>query len=147
MADLRDTTNGRIRQLRKQHGWTQQDLADVLNRFGAHTDRTAVARVETGKRELPLKEAFQYALALNVAPVHLLVPTDSDEPIHLAPNLEASPYDVRAWIRGFRPLFPQDPRVYFSTVPLTETKAAGDALAAWEQTSPIQVTTEPEDEN
>jgi transcriptional regulator with XRE-family HTH domain len=118
--DLRDTTNARIRQLRKEHGWTQQDLADVLNRFGAHTDRTAVARVETGKRELPLKEAFQYALALNVAPVHLFVPTDSDEPIQLGPTFECSPDEARAWIRGLMPMMSQDRRAYFSAVPDSE---------------------------
>jgi hypothetical protein len=51
---------------------------------------------------------------------------------------------VRAWIRGFHPLL-LDPRPYFSTVPMSETKAAGDALAAWEQTSPLQVSTSAED--
>ena len=131
MATLRQTTNARIRELRKAHGWTQQDLADVLNRFGAHTDRTAVAKVETGKRELPLEEAFQYALALNVAPVHLFVPTDSDEPIRLTPDFECSPDEARAWIRGLLPMLSQDRRAYYSAVPDSEF----DKTITWRATS------------
>jgi transcriptional regulator with XRE-family HTH domain len=70
-----------IRELRRRHGWTQQELADRLNQLGAHIDRAAVAKVELEKRRLTLDEAFHYALALDVAPVHLLVPTDGDEPV------------------------------------------------------------------
>jgi hypothetical protein len=119
---------------------TQQGLADRLNQLGVRTDRTTVAKIEAGTRELGLAEAFAFAQALDVAPVHLFVPTDSDEPIHLAPNLSASPPEVRAWIRGQMPQF-QDPRSYFKNVPLTETRAAGEALAAWEQNTPIKIKT------
>ncbi len=101
---------------------TQQGLADRLNQVGAHLDRTAVAKVETGGRELSLMEALQYAWALHVAPVHLFVPTDSDEPIQIGPNMEASPAEMRAWIRGERPLH-QEQRAYFSTVPENEFEA------------------------
>lgn len=111
-----------IRELRKRHGWTQQDLADRLNnQLGARTDRAAVAKTELGQRGLSLEEAFLYALALDVAPVHLFVPTDSDEPIQIGPNLEVSPAEMRAWIRGTMPVYPvQDPRAYFMTVPREE---------------------------
>src|SRR5215211_3898739 len=136
MKTLRDTTVERIRELRKARGMTQQDLADRIALLGTPMHQTAIARIESGKRELTLAEAFQFAYALDVAPVHLFVPTDSDEPINIGPNVEASPYETRQWIRGYMPLF-QDPRLYLSAVPLTEAKAAGDALAAWEQTSRI----------
>ena len=65
---------------------SQQGLADRLNQLGARVDRSVVAKVESGKRAVSLEDAFRFALALDVAPVHLLVPIDSDEPIHLAPN-------------------------------------------------------------
>jgi transcriptional regulator with XRE-family HTH domain len=145
---LRDTVAEQIRTLRKARGMSQQALADRLNTYehAAHFDRTAVAKIETGDRALKFEEAFTFALALDVAPVHLLVPTDSDEPIQLAPNFSASPYETRMWIRGAMPLL-QDARVYFSTVPKTEFKAAEKALAAWQQTSPIHVTTEPAGES
>ena len=146
MHTLREATIDRIRELRLQRGMTQQGLADRLNQLGAHTDRTAVAKVENGNRELSLVEAFQYAHALHVAPVHLFVPTDSDEPIEIGPNLRASPYDVRAWIRGGRPLGLQDPRLYWSAVPETEFKAANGALAEWLRNAPYIVSTQ-EDED
>jgi transcriptional regulator with XRE-family HTH domain len=145
MRTLRETTAERVRSLRIRNGMSQQNLADRMNHLGARVDRSVVAKVEAGKRAVSLEDAFRFALALDVAPVHLLVPTDSDESIPLAPNLEAAPHEVRAWIRGFMPLF-QDPRVYFTTVPKTEFQAADGALAEWLRTSPIQVITEPEDE-
>lgn len=126
---------------------TQQGLADRLNALGAQIDRTAVAKVENGTRELSLAEAFMFAQALHVAPVNLFVPTDSTEPINIGPNLEASPAEVRAWIRGYRPMPFQDPRLYFTAVPKVEFPEAHEALTDWLQTAPINfTTTESEDE-
>jgi hypothetical protein len=88
----------------------------VLNNLGAQTDRAAVAKVEVRRRGLSVDELFQYARALNVAPVHLVAPPDSDDPVSLGPNLECTPAEMRAWVRGKLPLF-QDPRVYFTEVP------------------------------
>jgi transcriptional regulator with XRE-family HTH domain len=139
-STLRATTATQIRAYRTRLGMSQQDLADRLNQLGARVDRTVVAKVESGKRAVSLEDAFRFALALHVAPVHLLVPTDSDEPIHLAPNLDAPPHEIRAWIRGFLPML-QDPRIYFSAVPRSEAKAAAEALIAWLETSPTEVST------
>jgi transcriptional regulator with XRE-family HTH domain len=129
VKSLSQTSVERIRELRKSQGWTQQGLADRLNHLGAQTDRAAVAKVETHKRGLALNAAFQYALALNVAPVHLFVPVggppgsanDPPEPIMLGPNLTCSPAEARKWIRGELPIYPyQDPRIYFAMVPREE---------------------------
>ena len=152
LKTLRQITAEQIRAHRKRRGMTQQELADRLATYGARIDRTAVAKIEAGasgaglSRDLALAEMFAFALALDVAPVHLLVPIDSDEPIRLAPNLEASPYETREWIRGRMPLF-QDPTVYWTTVPENERAGAAQSLASWLQSAPIQVTTRPEDEN
>ncbi len=149
MKTFRDTTIERIRELRLQRGMTQQGLADRLNHLGAHTDRTAVAKVENGTRELSLVEAFQYAQALHVAPVHLFVPTDSDEPIQIGPDLLASPYEVRAWIRAEPAARPAGSAPLLDSGPETEFTAANGALAEWLKHAPLIVSTqeqEPDDE-
>jgi transcriptional regulator with XRE-family HTH domain len=128
-----DVAIERIRQLRKRHAFTQQDLADRLNLLGAQTDRAAVAKVELGKRGLSLNELFQYAMALDVAPVHLVSPPDSDEPISLGPNMTVSPDEMRAWVKGDHPLAWQDVRTYYSEVPEKEFREAQHAREAWEQ--------------
>jgi transcriptional regulator with XRE-family HTH domain len=122
MQTLRETTIQRIREIRLARGMTQQQLAERLSVLGSPTHQTSVARVESGKRELTLYEAFQYAYALDVAPVHLFVPTDSDELISIGPNMEAPPDHVREWIRGNWPF--GDPRLYRSQVPLNEAYQA-----------------------
>lgn len=119
MRTLHTTTIERIRELRNKRAMTQQGLAERLNLLGAHIDRTAIAKIESGDRQLTLTEAFQFAWALDVAPVHLFVPTDDDKPIRLGAQLEASPREMRLWIRGKSPLH-QERRAYFSTVPKDE---------------------------
>jgi transcriptional regulator with XRE-family HTH domain len=141
MRTLRETTAANIRRLRQSRGMSQQDLVDRVSQLGRPLDRTAVAKAENGRREVTIVEAFAFAWALDVAPVHLFVPADSGEPINLGPNMEATPAEVRAWIRGQRPLF-QDPRVYFSAVPEGEFAPAREAMAAWQLAAPIRVTTE-----
>jgi transcriptional regulator with XRE-family HTH domain len=147
MRTIRDTTADNIRTLRRSRGMTQRGLATRVNQLGARIDRTAVAKIESGRRELTLPELFQFAWALDVAPVHLLVPADSTEPIDIGPNMQASPHEVRAWIRGQLPLF-QDARIYYSAVPKSEFEATQHRLAEFQRTAPIIVTTNPrEDES
>jgi transcriptional regulator with XRE-family HTH domain len=125
MKTPQEAARERIRELRQAHAWSQQDLADVLNDRGLPVDRATVARVELGERGLSLDETFLYALALGVAPVHLIVPTgtkdgDSDEPLRIGTHEDISPAELRAWIRGERHFFVQDPRTYYMNVPVSE---------------------------
>ena len=146
MRTLKDTTTDRLRVLRKERGFSQQALADKLGLLGTQIDRTAIAKIEAGTRELSLSEAFQFAQALDVAPVHLFVPVDADpdEEIALGENMTAGPEELRAWIRGDMPLFPQDPRIYFSAVPRHEFKA--EKIAAYEASAAISIRTKDDDE-
>lgn len=83
-------------------------------------DRSAIARLENGKRGVSLEEAMRLAFVLHVAPVHLLVDPDSDEPLAPVVGHEVEPWAARAWIRGERPMMGQDPRFYFTNIPLHE---------------------------
>jgi transcriptional regulator with XRE-family HTH domain len=126
----------RVRDLRERHRMTQQDLATALANFGTPIDRSAVARLEKGERILSLDETMHLARALHIAPVHLLVDPDGDEPIRITPQVEAEPWEARAWIRGQRPIA-QDARFYFMNIPAAEFEqlrpAARDLIAATEQ--------------
>jgi hypothetical protein len=73
-------------------------------------------------------ELLVLALALNVAPVHLLVPPDDgDEPYPVTAAVSESRFRVRAWIRGLFPLarLPKvgDKREFFSEIPDDEFEA------------------------
>jgi transcriptional regulator with XRE-family HTH domain len=115
----------RVRYLRERHSWSQQDLATKLANFGMPIDRSAVARLENGKRAVSLEEAMRLAFALNVAPVHLFVDPDGDEPITPTPGAELSPEEARAWIRGDMAMPWQDRRFYFSAIPDAEFEGRG----------------------
>jgi transcriptional regulator with XRE-family HTH domain len=118
-----DIAARRIRELRKRHGWTQQQLTNRLNHLGAQIDRVGVAKVELGQRKLPLDEVFWFAQALSVAPVNLLAPIaddQQDEPIELGANFSCSPAEMRRWVRGQQHFPFQDPRVYYTEVPTEE---------------------------
>ena len=117
----------RVRYLRERHGLTQQDLADGLANWGMPIDRSAIARLENGRRAVSLEEAMRLAFILHVAPVHLFVDPDGDEPVAPIPGAEYQPWEARAWIRGERPMMGQDPRSYFTNIPLREFEAQQDA--------------------
>lgn len=57
----------RIRTLRKQVGWSQEDLAEAC---GLH--RTYVGAVERGERNVSLINIVQFARALQVKPADLM---------------------------------------------------------------------------
>jgi transcriptional regulator with XRE-family HTH domain len=57
----------RIRTLRKQVGWSQEDLAEAC---GLH--RTYVGAVERGERNVSLINIVQFARALRVKPADLM---------------------------------------------------------------------------
>ena len=112
----------RVRSLRERHGFSQQDLADKLASYGIALDRSAVARLERGQRGISLEEAMYLALALDVAPVHLIVDPDGELPIVMAGKSSplVTPFQARGWIRGEFPLFEQDIKIYLSEIPLEE---------------------------
>jgi transcriptional regulator with XRE-family HTH domain len=123
----------RVRQLRERHGFSQQDLVTKLQNFGLPIDRSAIARLEVGKRGLIVEELMRLAFVLDVAPVHLLVDPDGEESIAPTPHSEVSPAEARAWICGRMPLVPQDPRMFWFERPKAEFEAVRDFLESAER--------------
>lgn len=111
----------RVKELRTRRGLTAEQLAARLVEQGVSWQRGTVAKLETGRREnITVAELLALAVVLDVAPVHLLVPPDSDTPYRVSDTQTATPQSARGWIRGFEPLTGADPRKFFSEVPLNE---------------------------
>ena len=130
----------RVRTLREHQGLSQQDLADRLKELGIAMDRSAIARLENGRRGISVPEMLFLALALNVAPVHLLVNPDSDEPIAVIPDgLPHPPAEIRAWIRGELPISPQNVKTYFTEAPLSELERIRDIEQILDRIAKLEV--------
>ena len=120
----------RVREVRIKRGLTAAQLAERCAAAGSPQITTqAIYKIE-GQREsstrpprrVTVDELLALALALNVAPVHLLVPPDdSDAPYPVTSSFTESRFSVRAWIRGVGPAGPDaDPREFGAEVPRGE---------------------------
>jgi 8-oxo-dGTP diphosphatase len=129
----------RVRELRTDRGWSAQRLGEELTKAGLDWDRNIVANLETGRRRvISVSELLTLAYVLDVALVHLLVPTypqplwnnghgsrtpdDPNEPndsapYQVTPNLVVSCHEVRQFVRAYEPLPGQDPWKFYEQVP------------------------------
>jgi transcriptional regulator with XRE-family HTH domain len=111
----------RVKTLRKGR-FTAAQLAEQMAAAGFRWDRFTVQNLENGRRAtLSVEELLALAFVLDVAPIHLMVPTEDDGRLYAVTPEEQTPADeARAWIRGKMPLQPQDARIYFNEVPRSE---------------------------
>lgn len=115
----------RIKEVRRSQKVSAAELAERCKKLGApHITASVIANVETRRRqEVSIDNLLTIAEALNVAPIHLLVPIADEEQEKLyavSPESWTPAIEAREWIRGRVPLYGQDPRVYFSQVPRQE---------------------------
>lgn len=125
-----DIVGGRVRDVRERRRWTREQLAERCTAKGATGITAAViGDIETGRktggkrrRLVSIEELLTLALALNVAPVHLMVPPDDpDEAYAVTPGVSADRSSVRAWIRGVNSIdYDADWREFFAEVPKDE---------------------------
>jgi hypothetical protein len=104
-----DVVAARVRQVRTKRRMRVADLAARCAELGApQLTAQALYKLE-GQREsatrrprpVTVDELLALAAALNVAPVHLLVPPDgSGEPYQVTATVAESRFQVRSWIRG-----------------------------------------------
>jgi transcriptional regulator with XRE-family HTH domain len=93
--------------VRKRRGWSQQELADRVTATGHRMHRLTVAKIESGgtrAQNASIADVLALAAALDVAPLHLLVPLDDDAAVAITPKEVHRAAVVRGWIRGGRPL-------------------------------------------
>lgn len=114
----------RVREARKRKDMTAQELADRLKASGVGWDRQTVTKLETGRRQnVSVVEWLALARALDVAPVHLLVPLEAGGSYQVTPNERANFERVRYWVRGLVPLGRTRVRIWNTEVPAAELQA------------------------
>lgn len=138
-----DAVAQRAQELRKRQGLTAKDLAERCRLIGAPgLTASVIANIESGRRDLngrrrrqvTLEEWLILAQALNVAPIHLLVPIGDDKDDYKIVPKGPTPYgthcapvgEIRAWVRGQTTLHGTDERLYYSEVPQGEWETADD---------------------
>lgn len=110
----------RTKKLRRRKDWTAAELGKRMTELGVPWDRSIIANLENGRRKsVTVAELLALSIALDVAPVHLLIPPDAGR-YRPAPAVEYDAEAVRAWVRGATPLPGTDERVFRSEVPLAE---------------------------
>lgn len=119
----------RIKEARLRHGWSQQQLADRVG-----VKRPTITKIEQGGERaanFSIFDLFQYAAALGVAPVHLLVPHEDDDAVQIAAGRPPlSPGEAREWIRGFHILDDSDPQAWFDNLPRKEREGIQNLAVA-----------------
>jgi transcriptional regulator with XRE-family HTH domain len=117
----------RVRELRRRRGLTAAQLAERLRQVGLDWDRSIVANLETGRRQaVSVEELLALALVLDVAPVHLLVPTDDEQLFQVTPTRAEPSGVVRDWLRGGPPLAGTDLASYYAEVPEVDWEQVGE---------------------
>nr|WTB31078.1 helix-turn-helix domain-containing protein [Streptomyces sp. NBC_00830] len=117
------TVAKRVREVRTRRGWTAEDLAKKLAEQGIKWERSTVAKLENGNRQnISLAEWLALAEVLNVAPVHLLIPTDTaaNELYQVTPERAVPVAQARQWVRGHDYLDGADPRGFHAETPREE---------------------------
>jgi transcriptional regulator with XRE-family HTH domain len=107
--------------VRQRKRWSQQELAERLTQMGHPTDRTTIARTETGKRGISLEDAVLYAAALGVPLVALMTPRD-DRQVQLTPRHRVLGDTFRAWVLGEQMLSGDDDLRFFHTEALSDAE-------------------------
>jgi transcriptional regulator with XRE-family HTH domain len=109
-----DLIAGQLKQLRARRKLTVKDLAARCQDLGG-TELTAnvLTNIEVRRRDVSADELLLLALALDVAPIHLLTPPpDATTGLAVTPDVVADPEAAALWIRGDAALLPSRATAY-----------------------------------
>jgi transcriptional regulator with XRE-family HTH domain len=82
---MTEVVAGRVRDLRKERGWTQDDLREHLKLIGMKMSRPTVVALESGQRTIDVSELFALGVVLGVAPQLLMYPPPGTS-VRIAPD-------------------------------------------------------------
>ena len=113
----------RVREERERQRLTQDDVVERLSNLGRPMDRSNLGRIERGDTTGQLDNLFALALALGVAPIHLMLPREEEELVAIAPKRTLAADEARSWVRGLKMLADSDPFAYFAAMPESDQRA------------------------
>lgn len=106
-AQLTKTVGKRVAYYRQRrtdkrgHKLTAQGLAELCTELGLPTGRPAIAKLESGIRQsITMAEVLVLAKALEVAPVHLLIPVGYAAEFEVLPGMYVEPGTAYEWFIG-----------------------------------------------
>jgi transcriptional regulator with XRE-family HTH domain len=110
----------RLREIRKDLGLSRQKLSDKLRDIGHPIDALTLARIESGRKQTTsLDDVLAIALALEVPPLALILPTPDTEAalgerVAIGENVQpVGMLMLLSWLRAEEPLLGEDRRVFY----------------------------------
>jgi len=97
----------RLREIRNARGGLPQSQLALTMReeLGVPMDRAVLANLEASRRQsITVEQLFGLAVALNVSPTNLLLPTEDGAEYAVTPKVRTSVWHVRAWLHEDGPL-------------------------------------------
>ena len=94
----------RIRKLREEKNMSQTILAELVG----YKDKTAIAKIEAGKVDLPQSKITAFAQALDTSTTYLFDGNPISEPQNFPSGPDIFPSDIRAAARGMMELNEED---------------------------------------
>jgi transcriptional regulator with XRE-family HTH domain len=116
-----DHVRRRVRVLRKQQGLSVEALAERCQNLGlTDFNPSLITSIELGRKQnISIDEWLGLALALDVSPLHVVIPIDSVELCYLAGRIYQAGV-LRQWVRGLMPLDVTNSRTFFTSTPEEE---------------------------
>lgn len=100
----------RVKTIRECRNISQRELASRVQALGVRIHHPGVGKIEQGQRRLDVSELFAFAYALDVSPLHLMVPADDDAlGVAVTPDVTIQQTgNLRRWLRGHVSLIGQN---------------------------------------
>lgn len=87
-----------VRNARAARRLTAQQVAEKTEWLGYPVSRSQIANYESGRKQgLDVTELLVIAAALDVAPLSLLFPGESDDQVEMLPNQQTPTFSAKAW--------------------------------------------------
>jgi transcriptional regulator with XRE-family HTH domain len=92
-----------LRAARRRQGLNQQEVADLMAKYGHPINRVTLAKIEAGNtraRNVTLEESLALASVLSVPPAVFFLGLGSEDRVALTPKMTVHPGLAAKWLRG-----------------------------------------------